>query len=490
MRPMPVRPRGLLAALLCGLALVAPACGGDEEAPEKTLAGAEMVPADVPLFLSIDTNLNSEQWQAAQALLDKFPGRDRLLNELKKELAEDDVDFERDIRPVLGPEIGVAWLDIDDDDTFVGLMQPKDRAKLNALLEKGKEPLVHTEIEGWTVFGETQAVLERFRRAQGGEKLSENDAYRDAVDTLPEQALLRLYFGGPQVRDAIREGLSDEGVPESLGGLLDFRSAALALTAEADGVRFEADILQESESSFDTFEPKLPETLPAGALLYLAYANLDNPARGLLEAIEDAVPNFAEQRRQAEKAFGFSIERDLLPLLENEGAFVIYPGRPLPTFVLAIAGDEEKAVRLMDRLGALLDIGGTGTAGEAQQVEGVTLKRLEVEGVSIFYAALDGVFVASNTRDGVLEANRDGPKLESDAVYQAARAGADSEGGSIAFLYGNLRAGLPYLFDYAEDEGETVPQVARENVEPLQSVIVSLTRDAERFELSGFLGIK
>jgi hypothetical protein len=489
MRPMPVRPRGLLAALLCGLALVAPACGADGDAPEKTLAGAEMVPADVPLFVSIDTNLTSEQWQAAQALLDKFPGKERLLNEFKKELAEDDVDFERDIRPVLGPELGVAWLDIDDNDTFVGLMQPKDRAKLNALLEKGKDPLVHTEIEGWTVFGETQAALERFRRAQAGEKLSENDAYRDAVDTLPEQALVRAYFGGPQVQGAIREGLSDEGVPESLGGLFDFRSAALALTAEADGVRLEADFLQESESSFDTFEPTLPKTLPAGALLYLAYADLDNPARRLLEAVEEAVPNFAEQRRQAEKAFGFSIENDLLPLLENEGAFAIYPGRPLPTFVLAIAGDEAKAVLLMDRLGALLDLGGGGAADE-QQVEGVTLKRLEVEGVSIFYAALDGVFVASNTRDGVLEANRDGPKLESDAVYEAARAGADAEGGSIAFLYGNLRAGLPYLFDYADDEGETVPKVVRDNVEPLQSFILSLTRDGNRFELSGFLGIK
>jgi Protein of unknown function (DUF3352) len=490
MRPMPVRPRGLLVALLCGLALVAPACGSEDEAPEQTLAGAEMVPADVPLFVSIDTNLDSEQWQAAQALLDKFPGKERLLNELRKELAEDDVDFERDVRPVLGPELGVAWLDIDDEDTFVGLMQPKDPAKLTALLEKGKDPPVHTEIDGWTVFGETQAALDRFRRGQQGDTLSENDAYRDAVETLPEEAIVRAYFGGPQVQNAIREGLSDEGAPESLGQVAEFRSAALALTAQADGVRLEAEVLGVTESTIDTFEPELPETLPAGALLYLGYANLDGPARELLEAIEEGAPNFAEQRRQAEQAFGFSIEQDLLPLLANEGAFAIYPGRPLPTFVFAIAGDEEKAVRLMDRLGALLELGGGGAAGQ-EELEGVTVKRLNVEEeFTIFYAALEGVFVASNTRDGVLEANRDGPKLRSDALYQAAREGAEAEGGTVGFLYGNLQAGLPYVFDFAEDEGETVPDVARENVEPLQSFLVNAVQDGDRFELSGFLGIK
>src|SRR5919108_5507462 len=183
MRPMPARRRGLLAALLCGLALLAPACGGGDEETKTTLAGAEMVPADVPLFASVDTNLESEQWQAAQALLDEFPGKERFLNELKEELADDEVDFERDVRPVLGPEIGVAWLDIDDDNTFVGLMHPKDQAKLNALLEKGDDPLVHTDVEAWTVFGESEAVLERFRRGQASERLSENHAHRDAVET-------------------------------------------------------------------------------------------------------------------------------------------------------------------------------------------------------------------------------------------------------------------------------------------------------------------
>jgi hypothetical protein len=473
------------------LVLLLSSCGGGGgEATQTTLSGAEMVPADAPLFLTVDTDLESEQWQTAQDLLDKFPGRDRLLNELKEGLAEDEVDFERDVRPVIGPELSVVWLDIENEDTFVGFMQPKDEAKLNALLEKGDEPLVHAKIGDWTAFAESEQVLERFRRAQGREKLSDSDAYEEAVQSLPEEALFKLYFGGPQVRSAIEKGLAEEGIPEGFSRRFgDFRSAAVALTAESGGVRVEADVVGGSESDFETYEPQLPEELPAGALLYLSFANLDDPARQVLAAIDDFVPNFDEQRRQAEQAFGFSVENDLLPLLENEGAFAIYPAQPLPSFVFALAGDEAKAVQLMDKLGALLALGGEGGVRE-EQVQGITLKQIQIEGTSIFYAALDGLFVASNTRSGVLDAAGDGPRLADDEIYQAALEGADAEGGTIGFLYGNLKDGLPYVFDFAEEEGETVPAVARENVEPLESVVFSTTQDGNRFEISGFLAIR
>jgi Protein of unknown function (DUF3352) len=483
------RARGLLAAVLCGLALAVQGCGGDGDGGTQ-LSGAEMVPADVPLYISIDTNLESEQWQAAQSLLDKFPDGDRLLERLKDELASEDVDFERDVRPVLGPEIGVVWLDIEDDDAFVGLMQPKDEAKLADLLEKGEDPLVHTEIDGWTVFSDTQEKLDRFRSAQSREKLAESDAYTEAVSSLPPDALLKLYFGGPQVQEQIQRTLSDEGLPEGLAERFsDLRSAALALTAEPGGVRFEADLVTRSDLDLETYEPQLPETLPVGALLYVSFANLDQPARSILDAVSDVVPNFDEQRRQAETAFGFSIENDLLPLLENEGAVAVYPDRPLPAVVVALEDPDDKAVQLLDRVGALLELGEEGSTGE-EQVEGLTVKQLVIEGVSIFYARVDGIFVASNSRARLLETSRDGPKLSADRDYLAAREGVDPEGGTIAFLYGNLQEGLPYVFDFVEREGKTVPPEVRVNVEALRSLLISATQDANRFELSGFLAIE
>jgi hypothetical protein len=481
--------RGLLAAFVCGLALALQGCGG-EGGGGTQMAGAEMVPADVPLYVSIDTDLESEQWQAAQDLLDRFPGKEKFLTELQDELASAGVHFERDVRPVLGPEVGVALLDFDDEDT-VGLMQPKDEAKLNALLEKADDPLVHTKIEGWTVFAESQAVLDRFRQEREGEKLSGSAAYEEAVGELPDEALVKVYFGGPQVQEEIRDGLVGEGAPRGLAQRFEaFESFAAALTAEGDGVRFEAGAIVDSDVELETYEPQLPDSLPAGALLYVSFANLDEPARRVVEVLQDVIPDFEQQRRQAEQAFGFSVENDLLPLLENEGAFAIYPGEPLPAFVLALA-DGERAVRLMDRLGALLELSQEGTTRQ-EEVGGVTVKELVFpdEGFSIFYAAIEGVFVASNVRASVLAPNDDGPKLADDPLYQDAREGADAEGGTIGFAYGNLEEGLPYAFDFAEEQGDTVPQDARENSEPLQSFLVSVTQDGDRFELSGFLAIK
>lgn len=489
MRPMAARRRGLLAALLCGLVLVAPACGGEGDDDGTTLSGAEMVPANVPLYVSIDTNLQSEQWQAAQDLLAKFPGREKLLDLMREELAAEDVDFERDVRPVLGPELGVVWLDTNDEDAFVGLMQAKDEEKLAALLRKGDPPLVHTEIEGWTVFSDSQEKLDRFRREQTGEKLSDSDAYAEAVSTLPEDALLKLYFGGPQVQEEIQTALSDEGVPEGIAKRFsDLRSGALALTAEQGGVRLEADIVTGSDLDLETYDAKLPETLPVGALLYVSFANLDRPTRSILDAISDALPNFEQQLRQAEQGFGFSVERDLLPLLENEGAVAVYADQPLPAVVVALDDPDDRAVKLLDRVGALVELGNEGSTSQ-EQVEGLTVKQLRLEGVSIFYAWENGVFVASNIRARLLETHRDGPKLSGDRDYQAAREGLEAEGGTIAFVYGNLQEGLPYVFDFAEREGETVPRDVRENVKPLRSFLLSATQDGNRFELSGFLAI-
>jgi hypothetical protein len=334
-------------------------------------------------------------------------------------------------------------------------------------------------------------VLDRFRQKREGEKLSASAAYEDAVGELPDDALVKIYSGGPQVQQAIREGLAGEGAPQGLAQRFQaFESFAAALTAEGDGVRFEAGTIVDSDVELDTYEAQLPESLPAGALLYVSFANLDEPARRVIEILEDVIPNFEEQRRQAEQGFGFSLENDLLPLLQNEGAFAIYRGEPLPAFVLALA-DGERAVRLMDRLGALLELGEEGSTRQ-EEVEGTTVKELVFvdEGFSIFYAAVDGVFVASNVRASVLAPNGDGPKLADDPLFQAAQEGADAEGSTIGFAYGNLEDGLSYAFDFAEEQGETVPQEARQNTEPLESFLVSVTQDGDRFELSGFLAIR
>ena len=57
------------------------------------------------------------------------------------ELEQDDVDFEQDVKPALGPELDIVVLDLGQgadapDPEVVALLQPGDPAKLDALLEK------------------------------------------------------------------------------------------------------------------------------------------------------------------------------------------------------------------------------------------------------------------------------------------------------------------------------------------------------------------
>ena len=81
-------------------ALIAAGCGGTQ----GTGAGAsDIVPASAPVFIQIDTDPGSAQWKQADALLSKFPGRDRLIGAIEKALNGQGVSYEQDIKLHHGP---------------------------------------------------------------------------------------------------------------------------------------------------------------------------------------------------------------------------------------------------------------------------------------------------------------------------------------------------------------------------------------------------
>src|SRR5437588_17680 len=64
-----------LAGLGAALALLATACGGASNTSASggsTTAGAAVTPASAPIYVSIDTDLSSGQWQSVDKLLDAF----------------------------------------------------------------------------------------------------------------------------------------------------------------------------------------------------------------------------------------------------------------------------------------------------------------------------------------------------------------------------------------------------------------------------------
>src|SRR5439155_14160185 len=94
----------LALALFAALALLAAGCGGKKQAAGSGSA-APLVRADLLSFGGIDTDFGSSQWKQLDALAKKFPGRDQAIESLKKSIAGEGVDFDKDVKPALGPEL-------------------------------------------------------------------------------------------------------------------------------------------------------------------------------------------------------------------------------------------------------------------------------------------------------------------------------------------------------------------------------------------------
>ncbi len=491
-----VRLRALAVALITGLAVVAAGCGGGSGGASSA-AGADIAPASSPLFISVNTDFEGDQIKTLRTLLDKFPGSDGLLRMALAELEQEDVDFEQDVKPALGPELDIVLLDLGQggeapNPEVVALLQPGDPAKLDVLLKKDTHgtPTVKEEVDGWTVLAESQASIDRFKqmRSSGG-TLAESGRFADAMEGLPGDALARAYVNADLILDSYKasgapldaqgfDQLFPNGVP-SVGG---------TVSAEEGGLRFHA--TGKTTQPTDTFEASLPDELPAGALAYVGFNNLAKGVRESLKSAGEANDQFDQQLGQIELALGLSLDRDVLPLFEQEGAIAVYPaasGSGVPGIQLVVkVDDQEQAVGTIDKVLARAAQFSSGIpTPRSIDIGGVKAKAVEYQGTTIIYAGFDGKLVITNAADTIEAMQGTGEKLSDDQTYTSAREKADVPGETSGIFYVNLNSAL----DLAQPLLEPSPQV-QENVEPLDSFLLYSTADDGRVTVSGFLAIQ
>ena len=495
-RLMRVRLRALAVALVTGLAVVAAGCGGGSGGASSA-GGAEIAPASSPLFISVNTDLGGDQITTFRTLLDKFPGSDGLLRMALAELEQKDVDFEQDVKPALGPELDIVLLDPGQggetsNPEVVALLQPNDPAKLDALLEKDTDgtPTVKEEVDGWTVLAESQASIDRFKqmRSSGG-TLADSGRFTDAMEGLPDDALARAYVNA----DAIVKSYQETGAPLSAQAFDQLfpngvPSVGATVSAEEGGLRFQA--TGKTTQPTDTFEASLPDELPAGALAYVGFNNLAKGVRESLKSAGEANDQFDQQLGQIELVLGLSIDRDVLPLFEQEGAIAVYPaasGSGFPGIQLVVkVDDQEQAVGTIDKVlaRAAQFLPGIPTP-RSIDIGGVKAKAVEYQGTTIIYAGFDGKLVITNAADTIEAMQGSGEKLSDDQTYTSARENADVPGETSGIFYVNLNS----AYDVVQSLSEQPPQV-QENVEPLDSFLLYSTADDGRVTVSGFLAIE
>lgn len=488
-----------LFGLLVVTALLSTACGGDDAVG----GAAEIVPADVAVFVSADTDFDGDQWQTAEELVRKFPDGPRALQQLLSELEEDEnVSFEQDVKPALGPEVAVVVLEIPEGDgepPFVVLTQPEDEGKLRELLTRSEDPVVIDQVAGWTIVSDSQASIDAFKSARGDGTLAGSEDYREATEGLDEEALGRVYVSGQALQEvAEREPDYSAGTLKAMlpGG--QFPSFALVLQARDDGVRLDGNArfageLVEGGFASAPYEAKLPETVPAGVLFYLSFSDLEGQLSKLRDAFAGLEPDVERQLGQVEAMLGVSLEEDVAPLFANEGAFYVRRGALIPEVTLLLEVDDEaRALETVDKL--VEGLGRFAPVGTPRPVEiaGVQARELVLQDapVALVYAAFDGKLVLTTSREGIAALREDGDRLAGEDAFEEAKERADVPEETSGFGYVNLQEIISLALGLGEAvAGAETPSELRPNLEPLRQLVFYQTAEGDRATFSAFLGI-
>jgi hypothetical protein len=490
--------RLLLALLVTLLALPLAACGGGKKTSagvaEGGPGGAAIVPKTAPFLLRLNTAWDSPQWTSLNALLAKFPNGDKALSGIGGQ----NVDFDRDVKPALGPETDLFALNGADlnNNVFLGANQPADEAKFHALLAKSKTPPVTEEIEGWQVISDERATIDRYKVAKRGGSLADSENYKAAIASLPAAALATLYVDGPTLRRALAaqaKSSSSSGASSlpNLGagsgpvpGVGRISWLAGALSAEEKG--FAADVrLKGDELEVTPFTPELASQVPADVSLFI-------DVKGLDATLDEAKrsPAIQKQLGEAQKSLGALID-EVIGLFKGETAITVRPvgGKNELTLLLTV-DDTEKAKGTLDKLATLLGAF-TQTTPEPVKVAGQDFQKLSLGKSTVYYGVFNGKLVVTNA-EGAITSLVNGPYLADSQAYKDTAEAAGLPDQTTGVFYADVPKLLPLLDTLSKggNSGKPLPPEVKANLDALSTAIFYGSVDGDVLSLKGFASVR
>jgi hypothetical protein len=486
--------RRSVAGLILAVALLAAGCGGSSTSATGESGSAEIVPASAPVFVSVDTDLSSQQWQQVDTLLAKFPGRAKFLAQLRKSFEEDahGVTWE-DVKAAVGPEVGIAVLDFEKG-TVVGLTQPKDEARWEELLRKGnqdpEDKLYSIDYQGWKVFSDKQAKLERFKQAAGaGDKLSDDATFKDAMGGLADAALVKVYANGTRLTAEAKQVFERLNAATPTQGKL--RWLAGDVVAENDGMRLDVRSKSEGAKLPSPYTATLLDTVPSGVLALLSFSG-------------DAIST-GDLRKQFEQGFKgaggglFPQAQQLLPILEqlatlfqHETALYVRPGAGIPEVTLvALPDSPQKGVAAIDKLVRQLSgLAGANLKPKPVAIGSVKAKEVNLGRFSIFYGVDGKRVVVSNVQQAFLDLKASSARVANDPTFKEAKEAAGLPDQTNGFLYVNLKDAIPLVTGFAQLSGARLDPELRANLRPLRAVVAWEAADGGNGNATLFLEVK
>jgi hypothetical protein len=481
-----------LAGALAVLALVVTGCGGTSSGAGA--GGADIVPADATMFIALNTDADSGQWRTADNLASRFPDKQDGVKAVKQALRDEGLDWERDVKPALGPESDFVWLDLENEaENFVVITQPKDQAKFDNLISKAEESsddIFRDQVGDWEVLGPSREVVATFRRESesSDSKLSDNNDFNDAMSSYPEDSLFRGYLNGRQMMDLSRRELTaDERKTFDKLGSLDWVAASLRATSE--GIRFDMNFHGKAGPALkgiaptQPFRPSLTKEVPRDALFYATF----HGAKGMLTGLENN-PFFSDT---PEIKHYSNVLRRVGSLLQGENAFYVRPGPsgkiPEVTFVTEPAPGTNGAAtldRILARYRSELDLP---SQPKPTRVAGLPGRKIELGSVDVYYANVGGRLVITDFQAGVRALKGNSPSLEQSDEYAGAVGSSGMPAKTEGFFYVNVRGGISYGERLANTP---LPEGLKRNLRPLRSAVEYVATRSSEVQITFFLRIK
>jgi hypothetical protein len=375
----------LTIAVLSVAALPAAGCGDGDEAAS---GAAELAPASSTIYGEFTIKPEGDQKQAIESILDKFPGGgqadDKLRELIEKGLRDSDAQFtfKDDVEPWLGGEVGffVSGLDATGDfKESAGLVATEDEDASLEALEKAAEGEItrktHNDVEylidgsdgdaaavfeAFVVLGNEAGVKAVIDATKQDSRLSDNENFKNTVESAAEDRLGLLYFNTPELSRTIQESAAP--LPDSFDRFFEEPFVA-TVDADDDGVVFEGNVPEELAKTFGFFGQgsELLAELPADSWLALAQTDFGKLLDFYVEAFAGAAGGRAALEQQFRAATGLDLQKDVIDWMGDFGVFV------RGTSVSALDGalvvetrDEAASKRFIDALERLARTQGQG----------------------------------------------------------------------------------------------------------------------------------
>jgi hypothetical protein len=385
----------LTIAVLSVTALPVAGCGGSDEAAS---GAAELSPAGSIFYGEATLKPEGDQKRAVDSILAKFPGGGQAGDKLKElieksanENGAEDIDFEKDVEPWLGDEIAlfasgigrtgdieeVAVLVATDDEdaalealekTAEGEITRKTYRDVEYFKDQAEESNTGAAFDGFLVAGTEEGVKAAIDASKGDSKLSDDDAYKSAIEKASADRLALFYVNTPEFTKAVQQSAGT--LPESFKRFFSEPFVA-TVDADDDGVVFEGNIPEELAKAFAFFGQgsDLLAEMPADSWLALAQTDFGKLLDFYVEAFAGAAGGREAIEQQLLAATGLDLQKDVIDWMGDFGIFVRGTSvSALDGALVVETSDEAASQRFIDALERLA----RGEAGGGLQIGPLT----------------------------------------------------------------------------------------------------------------------